>query len=228
MVVGSTDAKHVMIQAAMAHLNLVMVHPFKDGNGRMARALQSLVLIRGKVAPAPEFCSIEEYLGANEMPYYDVLKEVGQGAWHPEHDCSAWIRFCLTAHYRQTLTVLRRARLAQRFWSVAEREVERAKLNERCVSAVAHAMNGFGVRNATYRLMEDVSEAVASRDLKALVDSDIFQAHGEKRGRYYSPVERLRDEHLAIRKTVRSAVPIDTDPYQLAAKELGAEGVASL
>ena len=38
-----------VIQAAMAHLNLVMIHPFRDGNGRMARCLQSLVLARGGV-----------------------------------------------------------------------------------------------------------------------------------------------------------------------------------
>jgi Fic family protein len=213
---GRHDSSHVMVQAAMAHVNLVMIHPFNDGNGRMARALQSLVLIRGDVAAAPEFCSIEEYLGANELAYYEVLKEVGAGAWHPERDASAWIRFTLTAHYRQTLTVLRRAKLAQRFWAVAEREVGKASLHERTTSAVAHTMNGFGIRNAIYREMEGVSEAVASRDLKALVDAGILQAHGEKRGRYYSPVDRLREEHIAIRKSVRSTVPVDTDPYALA------------
>jgi len=43
------DAKNRMIRAAMAHLNLVMIHPFGDGNGRMARCLQTLVLARGGV-----------------------------------------------------------------------------------------------------------------------------------------------------------------------------------
>lgn len=212
-------AEHGMVTAAMAHLNLVMIHPFKDGNGRMARALQSLVLIRGEVAPAPEFCSIEEYLGANEQAYYDVLKEVGAGAWHPERDALPWVRFCLTAHYRQAITVLRRAREAQRFWMVAEREVERAGLPERCVVAVSHCVSGFAVRNSTYRGLEDVSEAMASRDLKALVDAKVLQPHGEKRGRYYTPVQRLRDEHLQIRKSVRSQIRIDEDPYDLARQE---------
>src|SRR4051794_13236770 len=39
----------VFVRAAMAHLNLVMIHPFRDGNGRMARALQTLVLAREKI-----------------------------------------------------------------------------------------------------------------------------------------------------------------------------------
>lgn len=215
-------AEHCMVAAAMAHLNLVMIHPFKDGNGRMARALQSLVLIRSKVAAAPEFCSIEEYLGRNEQAYYDVLALVGAGAWHPERDALPWVRFCLIAHYRQTVTVLRRAREAQRYWNVAEREVERAGLPERCVATVAHSVSGFAVRNATYRAMEDVNEATAGKDLKALVEAGIFQPHGEKRGRYYTPVQRLRDEHAQIKKSVRSQVKIDEDPYAVAQRQVEA------
>src|SRR5664280_3149811 len=53
------EAQPAMVRAAMAHLNFVMVHPFRDGNGRMARILQSLVLAREGIL-APEFASIEE------------------------------------------------------------------------------------------------------------------------------------------------------------------------
>src|SRR5207253_1827875 len=90
----------VMIRAAMGHLNLVMIHPFSDGNGRMARCLQTLILGREQIIEPP-FCSIEEYLGRFSHEYYDVLAEVGQGAFHPENDCRPWIRFNLIAHYRQ-------------------------------------------------------------------------------------------------------------------------------
>src|SRR5690606_34881018 len=83
-----------MVRAAMAHLNLVMIHPFRDGNGRMARCLQTLVLAREGIL-VPEFCSIEEYLGRNTDAYYRVLAEVGQGSWNPHHDARPWIRFCL-------------------------------------------------------------------------------------------------------------------------------------
>lgn len=51
-----------LIRAAMAHLNLAMIHPFRDGNGRMAQALQTLVLSSGGIAE-PAFSSIEEWLG---------------------------------------------------------------------------------------------------------------------------------------------------------------------
>ena len=97
----------VMVKAAMAHLNFTMIHPFKDGNGRMARALQTLVLSRdGTVSPV--FSSIEEWLGRNTQAYYDILAQIGQGAWHPERDAHPWIQFCLTAHFQQAHTLVKR------------------------------------------------------------------------------------------------------------------------
>ncbi|MFJ3221583.1 Fic family protein [Kitasatospora sp. NPDC086801] len=50
---------HVLVRAAMAHLNLVKIHPWSDGNGRMSRSLQTLLTARGGVL-APEFSLIEE------------------------------------------------------------------------------------------------------------------------------------------------------------------------
>ncbi len=86
-----------IVNAAMAHLNLVMIHPFRDGNGRMARALQTMVLAQDKVLE-PTFSSIEEWLGHNTEDYYRVLAVTGQGAWHPENDAGLWVKFNLRAH----------------------------------------------------------------------------------------------------------------------------------
>jgi Fic family protein len=108
---------HVLARAAMAHLNLVMVHPFRDGNGRMARALQTLVLAREEIR-APVFSSIEEYLGRNTESYYEVLGEVGRGHWHPENDARPWLRYCLRAHYHQARTQLRRVQETERLYDV--------------------------------------------------------------------------------------------------------------
>ncbi|MGH3922627.1 MAG: Fic family protein, partial [Pseudonocardiaceae bacterium] len=92
-----------IVPACMAHLNLAMIHPFRDGNGRMARCLQSLVLARVKVV-SPVFMSVEEYLGHNTQAYYDVLAEVGGGSWQPQRDTRPWLRFNLTAHLWQART----------------------------------------------------------------------------------------------------------------------------
>ena len=70
------------VRGAMAHLNLAMIHPFRDGNGRMARILQAVVLAREGVL-SPDFVSIEEYLGRNTHDYYEVLAHVGGACGSP-------------------------------------------------------------------------------------------------------------------------------------------------
>jgi Fic family protein len=179
----------VLIRAAMAHLNLTMIHPFSDGNGRMARCLQTLVLAREQIL-APEFCSIEEYLGANTDKYYQTLGAVGCGAWHPENDTHLWVRFSLTAHFHQAQTVLRRMKLYERAWTELEEIVSKSGLPDRSILALHDAAFGYRVRNSTYRAAAEISLNLASRDLKELADNRLLEAHGEGRGRYYlaSPI----------------------------------------
>lgn len=181
---------HPMVLAAMSHLNLVMIHPFSDGNGRMGRALQTLVLARGGIL-ARDFCSIEEYLGRNRQAYYDVLTEVAQGSWHPERDARPWIRFCLTAHFRQASTLMHRARVMHRLWDLLEREVTSRGLPDRSIIVLGDAALGRRARNATYRKAADITENLASRDLKLLTDEGLLIAKGERRGRHYVASPRL-------------------------------------
>lgn len=207
---GDEDAP-ALARAAMAHLNLAMIHPFKDGNGRMARCLQSLVLVREGIL-APEFASIEEYLGAHTRDYYDVLAQVGGGRWQPERDATPWLRFCLTAHYRQARTFLRRNVEAGELWTAISDRVERAGLEERAVGPVFVAAWGTRLRNETYRRVAEVTASTASRDLKALVRAGLLEAHGEKRGRYYTPSEEVREHRLSARERIRAEDR--SDPYR--------------
>ena len=204
------DGEHPMIRAAMAHLNLVMIHPFRDGNGRMARCVQTMVLAREGIVSSP-FSSIEEYLGGNTDPYYQVLAEVGQGSWHPERDAKPWVKFVLTAHYRQAQTMLRRAEEAERRWTVLEEEVARQHLPERVTSALFNGALGFRLRNSTYRELADVSESIAGRDLKALVQAGLLEAKGEHRARYYVAAPKLQALNNSVRQVRR---PVE-DPYDL-------------
>jgi Fic family protein len=204
---NAPSSLHGVVKAAMAHLNLVMIHPFSDGNGRMARCLHTLVLARGGILAAP-FSSIEEYLGRNTRAYYDVLAEVGAGSWNPHRDTRPWIRFCLTAHYRQATTLLLRTNEIQQLWDTLEIEIAARKLPDRTILALADAAQGLRVRNATYRSIADVSENLASRDLKALVEQGFLVPAGEKRGRFYGASDLLK----AIRAKTRVSRRIE-DPF---------------
>ena len=209
---NTTTTEAPIVSAAMAHLNLVMIHPFRDGNGRMARCLQTLVLTR-EVTLSPIFCSVEEYLGRNTQNYYHVLGEVGGGAWLPERDARPWLRFMLTAHLRQARTMLIRARESEELWDVLERYVTKAGLPERNVSALFDAAIGLRVRNSSYRslLGNEISDQVASRDLKSLVDAGLLQAHGEKRGRFYSAADSVRAARVEVR--ARRSPTDNGDPF---------------
>jgi len=218
----SSDAP-VLIRAAMAHLNLVMIHPFSDGNGRMARALQTLVLAREQIM-APVFSSIEEYLGRNTQDYYDVLGEVGQGRWSPGHDPRPWIRFSLTAHYHQARTHLRRIQETEGLFRACYELAEDRKLPERVVGPLVEAAFGFRLRNSSYREIVDmtegdqVSELTASRDLRAMVDAKLIQPVGQNRGRYYLAQQVLLDTHQRVRA---SREPKEhSDPFALARDQL--------
>jgi Fic family protein len=206
-----------LIRGGMAHLNLVMIHPFRDGNGRMGRCLQTLVLAREKIL-SPHFCSIEEYLGRNAEDYYAVLGRVGGGAWHPERDARPWIRFILAAHLRQARTLLRRVKETEQLWDRLERSVKRLGLPERTVPVLWDAAMGYRVRNATYRAMfnespdEAISEAVASRDLRQLVELGLLVPRGEKRGRFYLRSRELWDMRQEIIKARDRRD--DSDPFE--------------
>lgn len=205
------------VLGAMAHLNLAMIHPFKDGNGRMARALQTLVISQGGVS-SPTFCSIEEWLGRNTPAYYHILKEVGQGSWHPNNSALLWVRFCLKAHYQQAATLMKRNAHVGRVWEEIARIVRAHSLPERVEGPLLDAAFGYRIRNLRYRLENDISDVVATRDLKRLCDLDLLSPVGEKRGRYYV----ARDILLAIadRTRDRSRSP---DPYEMVAVRLQAE-----
>lgn len=201
-----------LVRAAMAHLNLVMIHPFSDGNGRMARCLQTLVLARSGTLAAP-FSSIEEYLGRNTRAYYDVLAEVGQGRWHPKREAYPWIRFCLTAHYRQAATLLLRTEEIRSLWNALEIEVRDRKLPDRTILALSDAAQGLRVRNATYRPIADITENLASRDLKNLVEQGLLVPRGENRGRFYVASEALASLRAQTRATHRIEDPFEpADP----------------
>jgi Fic family protein len=207
---GRQDEDHLLVKGAMAHLNLAMIHPFSDGNGRMARCLQTLVLAKRGIVD-PTYSSIEEYLGRNTEDYYSVLALVGQGSWHPGKDTRPWIRFNLTAHYRQAGTLLRRTRMIAKLWDDLEREIKTRKLPDRVITALSDAAMGYQVRSAHYRISNDISAVLASRDLKNMVDAGLLESSGEKRGRTYSGSESLRKIWFDIKAGEPKKI---TDPFE--------------
>lgn len=196
------------VRAAMAHLNLVMIHPFRDGNGRMARALQTLVLAREKIV-SPEFCGIEEWLGRNTGAYYDILALVGEGSWHPGSDAHPWVKFNLIAHHMQAQTVLRRVEETRRMWLRITDLLAELKMPDRFAFALYPATVGLKVRRAAYERDAELEPGAAGRDLRTMVSAELLRAVGETKGRVYVAMPRLR----AIRDDIAQGRIRPSDPY---------------
>lgn len=195
---GDPDV-HVAVRAAMAHLHMVSVHPFRDGNGRVSRIVQSLVLAREGLV-SPEFASIEEYLGEHTPAYYAALQTVQGGRYQPERDASAWTAFCVEAHLVQARQRLDQIDEAGARWSFLEGMVVRRGWPDRLVIALEQSIIG-GSERSRYSREADVSFATASNDFRRLLDAGFVVQRGRGRNTRYDASEELRADVEAVLET---------------------------
>ncbi|MFF2086702.1 Fic family protein [Nocardia sp. NPDC058176] len=205
----SSDA-HPLVSAAMAHLHLVSIHPWADGNGRMSRSLQTLMIAREGVL-APEFSSIEAWLGrpGNTWEYYQVLGRRGN-EYRPDQDVSEWIRFNLTAYHQQAQTVHARVDRSRRVWETATDYLHATGFDERIVSALHDVAMSGRVRRTRYEQAEGLSAQQAQRDLREMVRRDVLAPVGRTRARYYVAGEQFPDRMIEIARTPAGLA----DPYR--------------
>ncbi|MGW4965185.1 Fic family protein [Nonomuraea sp. NPDC004186] len=206
---NTDNGDHPLIRAAMAHLHLVSIHPWADGNGRMSRSLQTLIIARDGVL-APEFSSIEAWLGrpGNTWEYYAVLARRG-ATYRPDQDVSDWIRFNLTAYHQQGQTVKARLERSNRVWVLLEEFARQRRLDERVVTALHDAATSGRVRRTRYESAEGLSVQQAQRDLRDLVTAQLLTPVGKTRTRFYTTGPAFPEEVLEVARTPSPLV----DPY---------------
>ncbi len=204
------DGSHPLVRAAMAHLHLVSIHPWSDGNGRMSRSLQTLVIAREGVL-APEFSSIEAWLGrpGNTWEYYRELNARGT-EYEPDQDVSSWIRFNLTAYHQQAQTVRNRLDRTNRVLGVLTDFAIAEDRDERWVSALHEVAMTGRVRRLRYEQAEGLSVQQAQRDLRDLTSLGILESTGRTRARSYTAGPRFPERALAEARTPASLI----DPYR--------------
>lgn len=201
-----------LVKAAMAHLNLTLIHPFEDGNGRMARCLQSFVL--AQATRHPHFMSIEEDLGRRTAEYYRALEDTAAGSWSPGRSTRPWIEWCLTAHLRQAYRTRWRLDWTEALWAACEDLARKHRLSDRTVGPLMDAAYGRSFGRSTYLRIVDqsygdsLSDLAASRDLRALVSADLLVPTGAGRGRRY----RASDQLNQLRQEMQQAFPRPPDP----------------
>jgi Fic family protein len=159
-----------VLKAALAHLWFVTIHPFDDGNGRIARAIADMALARSE-ASSKRFYSMSAQIRLERNDYYSILEQTQKGTM----DVTPWMRWflgCLDRAFdgaEATLaTVLRKAR----FWESHAGE----SFNERQRKVVNRLLNGFEgkLTSSKWAKLTKCSQDTASRDINDLIRRGIL------------------------------------------------------
>ncbi len=160
----------LVIGAALAHFWFVTIHPFDDGNGRLARALADMMLARSEKSPM-RFYSMSSQIQRERKAYYEVLEQCQKGGL----DISDWIEWFLSCFRRaieaseETLeAILTKAR----FWEVHAGEA----FNDRQRDIINRLLNGFvgKLTSSKWAKLEKCSQDTALRDIKDLLGRQIL------------------------------------------------------
>ncbi|UOK41424.1 MULTISPECIES: Fic family protein [Flavobacterium] len=170
-----------VIKAAIAHLWFVTIHPFDDGNGRIARAIADLQLARADQSPQ-RFYSMSAQIQAERNKYYDILENTQKG----DLDITPWLEWfldCLMHAMAQTDEVVSKTLIRAKFWET-HRETQ---LNAR-QQKILHLLldDFFGLLNVSkYAKINKTSTDTALRDIKDLMLKDILEQEGSGRSTTY-------------------------------------------
>jgi Fic family protein len=167
----------VPVRAALAHVRLAGIHPFSDGNGRVARISASLVMYRGGYR-SPEFTSLEEWWGAHLDDYYDAFVCLGDH-WDADADVTPFVQAHVRAQVTQVEALSLRHATQRAIWTALEDTVtEDLAGPPRWADALFDAFFGRSVSNRYYRALADVGAPTAASDLRRLKSAGLLQVVG--------------------------------------------------
>lgn len=158
------------LQSVVAHLYFVAIHPFADGNGRLARILGDMVLSRRRCAGFRAYSVSKEMLNSRRR-YYEVLEKTTRGGL----DITEWMLWFLDTVRKAILSTEDKVRLVlakTRFWQ----RVSSISLNERQVKLLNMLLEGFegNLTTSKWARIAKTSPATALRDITDLVEKNIL------------------------------------------------------
>lgn len=165
------DNTDPLLRAGIAHLWFVTIHPFEDGNGRIARAITDMQLARAD-GIAQRFYSMSRQIRAERRAYYDILEHTQKGGMDIT-DWLEWFLRCLSRSLQdadQTLErVLRKARLWQKIAGM--------KVNDRQKMMLNKLLDRFEgkLTSSKWAKMTKCSQDTAQRDISHLIELGIVQ-----------------------------------------------------
>ena len=159
-----------VLHAGLAHLWFVTVHPFEDGNGRIARAIADMALARSEGSPQ-RFYSMSAQIRRERSAYYDILEATQKGSL----DVTPWLEWflgCLDRAIGGAEEVLASVMKKARFWE----EHAGKSFNERQRDMLNRLLNGFEgkLTSSKWAKLAKCSQDTALRDIGDLVKRGIL------------------------------------------------------
>jgi Fic family protein len=169
--VNAKDSLDPLLKAGLGHFWYVTLHPFEDGNGRMARAVADLLLARADRSPE-RFYSMSAQIRNERKKYYDILERSQRGTLDVT-EWLAWFLACLQRALVASEETLAAVLGKHRFWQTHARTV----LNPRQVNVLGKMLDGFegNLTSGKYAKLTKTSQDTAARDLTDLVAKKVLK-----------------------------------------------------
>lgn len=160
-----------VLKSAIAHFWFIIIHPFDDGNGRIARAISDLMLARAD-GTSERFYSMSSQILVERKKYYETLQRVQ----HSSGDLSDWLSWflhCLKKSLVATEQTLQKIMRKNEFWQ----KHENSELNERQRLVLNKLFDGLDgkLKSSKWAKIAKCSPDTALRDIKDLMDKQILR-----------------------------------------------------
>lgn len=179
----SNDDIHPLIKAGIVHHELVRIHPFIDGNGRVARVLSTLIMLLGGY-DIRRFFSLEEYYDKDAISYYESLQKASAG------DINSWLEYFINGAAiefervkEKIMRLSKDAKLKERFGG------QQVFLTERQMKIVEYIQEIGYIQNKMFgSVFPDVSEDTVLRDIQDMVKKGLLKKIGSTKSARYVTV----------------------------------------
>jgi Fic family protein len=169
---------HPLIVIGVFVVHFLAIHPFQDGNGRLSRALTTLLLLKNGYAYVP-YTSIESIIEAGKEGYYKALRRTQKGIWGKKVNYEPWLSFFFTTLQKQKKTLEGKISLMPNDTSLSR--------NQKAVLGLFDERPELSSPEIAARLGLNIE--TTKKNLKVLTDKGYLIKHGTTKGAWYS---RLR------------------------------------
>lgn len=177
---SETRDLHPVLKAGVIHYEIARIHPFVDGNGRVARVLSSLIMFLDGY-DLKRFISLDEYFDDNPLDYYLTMQSVSNQRVLDTHerDLTLWLEYFVKGAAQEFQNVKEKVKRISADSKTKDRLGDEVKLTERQMLIIEYLHKNGSLRNRDFRkIFPDHSDDTVLRELKFLKQKNLVKKRG--------------------------------------------------